>query len=102
MTNKLKKEIEEKSPLDEKINLTYRQYQIVLDGVKEQAKLSQKQEDDERFEKFIKRLEEHRFEMNIMVSKEFDKGFTSALKQFREIINKLTKELNGENKNDAD
>ena len=70
----------------------------LFEGLIEQAKLSQKQEDDERFEKFIKRLEEHRFEMNIMVSKEFDKGFTSALKQFREIINKLTKELNGENK----
>ena len=93
MKNKLKKEnnilikadkeYSKKFPKDRlQVDLNYARILI------KQAKLSQKQEDDERFEEFIRLLKDCLREGNNPISSDY----------LREKIDKLAEELNGEQK----
>ena len=94
MTNKLKKEIEGfvgEMCEDGDLKVNSDDFYKFIKNIKKQAKLSQKQEDDERFEEFIKRLKTSLCLGDWDVAGKDDCVMCKT-------VDKIAEELNGENK----
>ena len=98
MTNKLKKEIDEfvgEMCEDGNLKVNPDDFYKFIKNIEKQAKLSQKQEDDERFEEFIKKLKKEVLENK---DKETNISAIGTYGFFLDRIDKLAEELKGEQK----